>query len=66
MKNKRIISSFIAVCSSIMIGTATLTASAAGAYDIEKDAWKFLNTSNSFGYRVFISDPQKTNLCSCG
>ena len=56
MKNKRIISSFIAICSSVMIGTATLTASAAGAYDIEKDAWKFLNTSNSFGYSYSFTE----------
>jgi len=66
MKNKRIIRSFIAICSSVMIGTATLTASAAGAYDIEKDAWKFLNTSHSFGqnYKFTDSDvaPFKNNL----
>lgn len=66
MKNKRIISSFIAICSSVMIGTATLTASAAGAYDIEKDAWKFRNTSHSFGqnYKFTDSDvaPFKNNL----
>lgn len=56
MKNKRMISSFIAVCSSIMIGTASLTASAAGAYDIETDAWMFLNTSNSFGYSYSFTE----------
>lgn len=56
MKNKRIISSFISLCSSLMIGTVTLTASAARAYDIEKDAWKFLNTSNSFGYNYSFTE----------
>ena len=49
MKNKRLIQTIIAVCSSIWIGTFSITANASEGYDINKDIWKFRNSSHSFG-----------------
>ena len=49
MKNKRLIQTIIAVCSSVWIGAFSITANASEGYDINRDIWKFRNSSHSFG-----------------
>ena len=56
MKNKRLIQTIIAVCSSIWIGTFSITANASEGYDINKDIWKFRNSSHSFGDTYMITE----------
>lgn len=46
MKNKRLIQTIIAVCSSVWIGAFSITANASEGYDINKDIWKFRNSSH--------------------
>ena len=56
MKNKQFLGTIMAMFSSILIGTASITASAVGTYDVEKDIWKFRNTSYSFGNSYVITE----------
>ena len=56
MKNKRLIQTIIAVCSSVWIGAFSITANASEGYDINRDIWKFRNSSHSFGDTYMITE----------
>lgn len=62
MNNKRFLSTITAVFSSALIGISSITASAAGTYNISDDVWKFRNTSHSFSKEYIFTENDKAAL----